>query len=158
MKAESANAVPKRTGSTSDRAADPALRLGGIALANGLAVVSSDNWAAAIREQDGTISVASGKKPRVGAEGVPLVRGLSRFAETLLVLGVVKQRLPGARLPFEDRRIAAALAASMAGASAVRAMAPRSARGRALTCAFGYCMHWRARNRPCAEARCDPGL
>jgi hypothetical protein len=112
-------------------AADPALRLGGIALSNGLVVVSSDNWAAAVREADGTISVASGKKPRAtggrATQDLPLIRGLGRFAESLMVLGVVKKRLPGAQLPFENRRVAAALAVSMAGATAVRAMAPRSA-------------------------------
>jgi hypothetical protein len=132
----------------------PGLRLGGIALANGLVVVSNDNWAAAVRETDGSISVASGKKPHVPgtgesdaaaraafgpraaggrgvagctSDGIPLVRGLGRFAESLMVLGVVKKRLPGARLPFENRRVAAALVASMVGARAVRAMAPRSA-------------------------------
>jgi uncharacterized protein YqhQ len=125
-------------------APDPALRLGGIALSNGLVVVSSEHWAAAIREADGTITVASGKKPRLpgtgegqaaarggtgsggATEGLPLIRGLGRFAESLMVLGAVKKRLPGAQLPFENRRVAAALAASMAGASAVRVMAPRS--------------------------------
>jgi uncharacterized protein YqhQ len=107
--------------------AEDDLRLGGIALSNGLVVVSKENWVAAIREADGTIGVASGKKPRAGAGGVPLVRGLGRFAESLMVLGVVKKRLPGAQLPFENRRVAAALVASMAGATAVRAMAPRSA-------------------------------
>lgn len=121
---ERAHTVPT---AATDSAADPALRLGGIALANGLVVVSKENWAAAIREADGTIGVASGKKPHAGAEGVPLLRGLSRFAESLMVLGVVKKRLPGAQMPFENRRVAGALAASMAGATAVRAMAPRSA-------------------------------
>ena len=110
-----------------DPASDPALRLGGIALANGLVVVSRDNWAAAIRENDGSISVASGKKPRAGAEALPLVRGLGRFAESLLVLGAVRKRLPGAQMPFENRRVARALAASMAGTTAVRALAPGSA-------------------------------
>jgi uncharacterized protein YqhQ len=128
-----------------DSAADLAPRLGGVALANGLVVVSSGNWAAAVRQADGTISVASGKKPQLpgtgesrraagGAhglrgtgDGIPVIRGLGRFAESLIVLGVVKKRLPSAQLPFENRRVATALAASMAGATAVRAMVPRSA-------------------------------
>ncbi len=114
----------------------PELRLGGIALSNGLVVVSNDHWAAAVREDGGGISVASGERPhlpgsRAGAArlggGLPVLRGLGRFAESLLVLGLVKVRLPGARLPFEERRVAAALAASMAGATAVRSLARRSA-------------------------------
>ena len=149
-----------------DPASDPALRLGGVALSNGLIVVSAAHWAAAIREEDGSISVASGKKPLLpgtgekailkrgtfsggargggarsddavasgaargvdgGEEGIPVVRGLGRFAESMLVLGAVKKRLPGARLPFESREVFAALVASMAGSTVVRALAPRSA-------------------------------
>ncbi len=126
-----------RHSAAQDPASDPTLRLGGVALSNGLVVVSAAHWAAAIRESDGTISVASGKKPvlpgtgerggRRGGEGVPLLRGLGRLAESMMVLGVVKKRLPGARLPFESGRVAGAMAASMAGATAVRTLAPRSA-------------------------------
>jgi uncharacterized protein YqhQ len=138
-KAESGGVAsrPVSSGRPVDPAADPALRMGGIALTNGLILVSERNWAAAIREADGTISVTSGRKPRLpgtgegsmrgASAGVPLLRGLGRFGESLLVLGVVKKHLPHAELPFEGGRVAAALAASMAGASAVRAVAPRSA-------------------------------
>jgi uncharacterized protein YqhQ len=121
---------------TADPASDPALRMGGIALKNGLILVSERNWAAAIRDADGTISVTSGQKPhlpgtgesgRAGSAGIPLVRGLGRFGESLVVLGLVKKRLPTAELPFEGGRVAAALAASMAATTAVRAAAPRSA-------------------------------
>ncbi len=120
---------------TLDPALDPALRLGGVALMNGLVVVSTEHWAAAIREIDGSISVASGKKPRLpdggqpgrgGYEGVPVVRGLVRFAESLMVLGLVKKRLPHAQLPIEGGRVAAALATSLAAGTAVRALIPRS--------------------------------
>lgn len=124
---------------------DLELRLGGIALSNGLVVVSAKHWAVAVREDDGSISVASGKKPLMpgtgereaiadltgrgcrSCKGVPVVRGLGRLAESLMVLGYVKKHLPGARLPFESRRVAAALLASTIGAAAVRVIAPRSA-------------------------------
>ena len=132
---------------TVDLAADPGLRLGGVALTNGLVVVSARHWAAAVRKGDGSISVASGKKPllpgtgerevetsaadlrcgRRSGEGIPLLRGLGRFAESLMVLGLVKKRLPGARLPFESRKVAEALVTSMIGVTAVRLVAPRSA-------------------------------
>ena len=52
------------------------LRLGGMALQNGVLVHGPTTWAAAVRLEDGTIKTASGPKPRLGAGvGVPLVRG-----------------------------------------------------------------------------------
>ena len=41
------------------------LRLGGMALRNGLLVHGPTHWAAAVRADDGAIAVASGPKPRV---------------------------------------------------------------------------------------------
>ena len=83
----------------------PALRLGGMALENGLLVHGPGHWAAAIRDEDGTVRVASGAKTGIGAtrplERVPLVRGVAKMAEMLLVLPNVRRELPGARLPFE---------------------------------------------------------
>ena len=119
-------------------------RMGGIALKNGLILVTEGHWAAAIREGDGSIKVASGKKPQlpgrggrpgaaaarrnaVAEAGVPLLRGLGRFGETLLVLAQAKSHLPNAQLPLESGRVMAALAASMVGTSAVKAIAPKSA-------------------------------
>jgi len=156
-------------------------RMGGMALKNGLILVSERFWSVAIREADGSISVASGTKTRlpgscgpqagagagattgapgardarggaarggedtqgaaaqrgaasggrrgaaVASAGIPLLRGLGRFGETLLVLALVKSKLPNAELPFESGRVAAALGASMVGTSAVRALAPKSA-------------------------------
>ena len=43
----------------SDTKPDIMPRMGGIALRNGLILVSEDNWAAAVRQPDGTIGVAS---------------------------------------------------------------------------------------------------
>ena len=48
------------------------LRLGGMALANGLLVHGPTSWAAAVRRRDGGIAVASGRKPRLRA-GMALV-------------------------------------------------------------------------------------
>ncbi len=145
-------------------------RMGGIALKNGVVVISERYWAAAVRNTGGDISVASGRKPRLpggglsghggrgglvghagargfgrggvgrggvargeagwggeGGEGVPLLRGLSRFGESLLVLAEVKIKLPQAELPLEGGRVAGALIGSIAATSAVKALAPRSA-------------------------------
>jgi len=52
------------------------LRLGGMALRNGLLVHGPSHWAAAVRSKDGSVRVASGPKPRVYAfDEVPGVRG-----------------------------------------------------------------------------------
>jgi uncharacterized protein YqhQ len=112
-------------------------RMGGIALKNGLILVSETHWAAAVRDAAGIISVASGLKPKVpvgakpgafgaGSDGIPLVRGLGRFGETLLVLAQAKMNLPGAELPLEGGRIIAALGAALGASAAVRALAPKS--------------------------------
>ena len=55
------------------------LRLGGMALRNGLLVHGPTHWAAAVRVRDGSVRVASGRKPRARAlDGVPGLRGLAR--------------------------------------------------------------------------------
>ena len=97
---------------------DEKLRLGGMALRNGLLVHGPRHWAAAVRRSDGTIAVASGRKPRVeGAAGrIPGLRGVVRLAEAMAVLPVVRRGLPEARMPFQDATvIAAALATAAAG-------------------------------------------
>jgi uncharacterized protein YqhQ len=93
------------------------LRLGGMALRNGLLVHGPTHWAAAVRARDGSIAVASGRKPRMErADGVPGVRGVVRLGEAFAVIPLVKRALPEARLPFQDARvIAVAAAAGVAG-------------------------------------------
>ncbi len=50
--------------------------------------------------------------PRLAGR-VPLLRGPIRLAEAMAVLPIVRRRLPAARLPFEDRRVLAAIAATL---------------------------------------------
>ena len=103
------------------------LRLGGMALRNGLLVHGPTHWAAAVRREDGTIGVASGRKPslrgRLGA--VPGARGVVRLTEAIAVIPLVKRGLPEARLPFQDATVLATIGAAMAGGSLLR----RRARG-----------------------------
>ncbi len=93
------------------------LRLGGMALRNGLLVHGPTHWAAAVRDRDGDLRVASGRKPRMQAfDGVPGLRGVARLAEAMAVIPLVKRTLPQARLPFQDARvIALAAGAATAG-------------------------------------------
>jgi uncharacterized protein YqhQ len=102
------------------------LRLGGMALRNGLLVHGPEHWAAAVRESDGSIAVASGRKPRVhGAVGaVPGLRGVVRLGEAMAVIPRVQRALPAARLPFQDVTVLAAAAATAAAGVAVRRRLP----------------------------------
>ena len=106
------------------------LRLGGMALRNGLLVHGPTSWAIAVRNSAGEVEVASGVKPTLarGRLGkIPVLRGPLRLGEALLVIPLARIRLPAARLPLEDVRVVlAALAAT--GASAV---ARKLARGSA---------------------------
>lgn len=94
------------------------LRLGGMALGNGLLVHGPTSWAAAIREADGSIRAASGLKPRApkAVDRVPGARGIVRLGEAMVVIPLVKRALPQARLPFQSAPvIGAAVAASLGG-------------------------------------------
>ena len=73
------------------------LRLGGMALQNGVLVHGPRTWGAAVRLPDGTIKTASGPKPRLGlGDSVPVVRGAMRLAEAFAVLPAMKRGLPEA--------------------------------------------------------------
>ena len=101
--------------------AEEKVRLGGMALANGVLVHGPTAWACAIRLPDGGLKVASGRK-RFPASRVktPLLRGPARLAEALAILPAVRRRLPEARLPFERPAVLAAMVASAVAVRAVR--------------------------------------
>src|ERR687894_189339 len=121
-------------------AGPPRLRLGGMALRNGLLIHGPTSWAAAARAEDGSIRVASGPKPSFAARAgsLPLVRCPLKLAEAMAVIPLARRNLPEARLPFEDVRVlAAAVAASavgggwrrLGGGRGVAGEAPPSRRG-----------------------------
>ena len=103
---------------------DAKLRLGGMALRNGLLIHGPTHWAAAVRAADGSIKSASGKKPRLrAADGVPGLRGVVRLAEAFAVIPLVKRGLPEARMPFQDASVAGVAAgATITGALLRRRM------------------------------------
>lgn len=99
------------------------VRLGGMALRNGLLIHGPTSWAVAARAPDGSIESAAGPKPtfapgRLGE--IPLLRGPLRLAEALAVVPLARLRLPSARLPFEDRGVLAAVVASLALSGVLR--------------------------------------
>ncbi|HKT43313.1 MAG TPA: DUF1385 domain-containing protein [Gaiellaceae bacterium] len=96
------------------------VRLGGMALANGVLVHGPTSWACAIRHPDGRLEVASAKKRFIAANvRIPLLRGPARLAEAMAVLPEVKRRLPAAKLPMQDART---LASIVTAAVAVRGL------------------------------------
>ncbi len=99
------------------------MRLGGMALRNGLLIQGPTHWAAAVRGSDGIVQVASDSKPELApalAARLPGLRGPLKLAEALAVLPLVRRRLPAARLPFEDVRVVAAIGATLVATAALR--------------------------------------
>lgn len=97
------------------------IRLGGMALANGVLVHGPTSWACAVRLPDGTLKVAARRK-RLQAADVrsPLLRGPARLAEALSLVPLVKRALPEAQLPFERPRVVAAMVGTVVTSSALR--------------------------------------
>jgi len=106
------------------------LRLGGMALRNGLLIHGPTHWAAAVRDRDGEVQVASERKPELAprlAGRVPGLRGPLKLLEALAILPLVRRRLPAARLPFEDRRVVAAIGGTLVATAALRRRLPGGA-------------------------------
>ncbi len=99
---------------------DAKIRLGGMALGNGVLVHGPTSWACAVRTDDGKVKIAAERKRLVGSRvNQPLLRGPARLLESFAVLPGLKRSLPEARLPFEGR---AALGSMIATAVAIQAV------------------------------------
>jgi uncharacterized protein YqhQ len=97
------------------------IRLGGMALQNGVLVHGPTAWAVAVRTGDGELKVVSGGKRLRGANVTnPLLRGPARLADAFLLLPRIKRACPEARLAFERPVVAVALVASAAAARLLR--------------------------------------
>jgi len=101
--------------------ADEKIRLGGMALANGVLVHGPTAWACAVRTPNGRIETASAYK-RFQASRVqrPLLRGPARLLEVVTLLPQVRRALPSARLPFERPGVLATMVVSALAAQAVK--------------------------------------
>jgi uncharacterized protein YqhQ len=116
------------------------LRLGGMALRNGLLIHGPTHWAAAVRDREGAIQVASERKPELApglAARVPGLRGPLKLAEAMAVVPLVRRRLPAARLPFEDRRVMATIGATLLATTVLRKRLSASALRESLVQAIG---------------------
>jgi uncharacterized protein YqhQ len=94
-----------------------------MALRNGLLIHGPTHWAAAVRDKEGRVQVASERKPELApklAGRLPGLRGPLKLAEAMAVLPLVRRRLPAARLPFEDWRVLAAIGTTLVLTAALR--------------------------------------
>ena len=97
------------------------VRLGGMALPNGVLVHGPRYWACSVRDEKGRLRTASGRKPLRSVEiESPFLRGPARIAEVFALLPVVRRELPQARLPFERPKVGAAMLGSALAVRAVR--------------------------------------
>src|SRR6478752_3013776 len=89
---------------------DDKVRLGGMALVNGVLVHEPHAWACAVRTDDGELKVAAERKRFRAAEVEnPILRGPARLAEVFALLPQVYRRLPEAKLPFQRPQVLAAM-------------------------------------------------
>jgi len=97
------------------------MRLGGMALANGVLVHGPHAWACAVRTADGELKVvARPKRFRAADVQSPLLAGVARVAEVFTLLPQVKRALPEAQLPMERPRVLASMLGSVVVLRGVR--------------------------------------
>ena len=105
------------------------MQLGGMALRDGVLLLSDRSWAAAVREADGDVRVHSGRRVLLPGRDrmakVPLVRGMAKLAESMAVLPDVRREVGVPVLPHEDPRILAYATAGSVASTLLR----RSKRG-----------------------------
>ena len=97
------------------------IRLGGMALQNGVLVHGPTSWAVAVRTDAGELRVASGRKSVRGANVTnPLLRGPVRILDAFALLPRIRRARPEARLPFERPVVLASMVASAIVAHGLR--------------------------------------
>jgi uncharacterized protein YqhQ len=97
------------------------IRLGGMALQNGVLVHGPTSWAVAVRTDVGELRVASGRKSVRGANVTnPLLRGPVRILDAFALLPRIRRARPEARLPFERPVVLASMVASAIVAHGLR--------------------------------------
>jgi uncharacterized protein YqhQ len=97
------------------------IRLGGMAMPNGVLVHGPSSWACAIRHPDGRLEVASARK-RFRASHItsPLLRGPARLAEAMALLPQVKRKLPAAQLPMQSPRVLVSMVGAVIAVKGIR--------------------------------------
>lgn len=89
------------------------VRLGGMALANGVLVHGPRAWACAVRTSDGELKVVARRKTLRAADVTnPILRGPAKLAEVFALIPQIKRALPEAKLPMERPRVLASMLGS----------------------------------------------
>jgi uncharacterized protein YqhQ len=99
------------------------IRLGGMALQNGVLVHGPTSWGCAVRDERGVLRVAAGRKPRlapVARQRLPVLRGPLALAEAFALLPTVRRALPQARFPFERPSVLGAILGTAVAARVLR--------------------------------------
>jgi uncharacterized protein YqhQ len=97
------------------------VRLGGMALANGVLVHGPTAWACAVRTDDGELKVVARRKRFSGAKiESPLLRGPARLVDALSIVPQIRHALPEARLPFQGKGVLATMFVSAVAVRLVR--------------------------------------
>ena len=75
------------------------MQIGGMALREGVLLLSERHWAAAVRAEGGEIQVSSGERVllpgRDTLKKIPVLRGATKLAESITVLPRVRRRTHG---------------------------------------------------------------
>src|ERR687887_1689643 len=101
--------------------AEEKIRLGGMALANGVLVHGPKAWACAIRTEDGQLKVTAQRKRFSGAAvEQPLLRGPARLLDAMAIIPQIRRALPEAKLPFQRPAVLAAMLGSATVVKIVR--------------------------------------
>lgn len=94
-----------------------------MALQNGVLVHGPTAWGCAVRDEDGTLHVRSGAKPRlapVARQRIPVLRGPIALAEAFALLPAVRRALPASRFPFERPAVLGSIAATVVAGRMLR--------------------------------------
>lgn len=103
--------------------AEDTVRLGGMALQNGVLVHGPTSWGCAVRGDDGVLHTAAGRKPHLAPAArkrMPILRGPIVLAEAFALLPMVRRAVPQARFPFERPSVLAAILGTAVAARALR--------------------------------------
>src|SRR5215475_3319354 len=101
--------------------AEQKIRLGGMALQNGVLVHGPTSWAVAVRTDGGELRVSSGKKSLRGADVTnPVLRGPARMLDAFLLLPRIRMARPEVRLPFERPAALVSMVATRLAAQRLR--------------------------------------
>jgi uncharacterized protein YqhQ len=100
------------------------MQLGGMALRDGVLLLSDRFWAAAVRQTDGDVRIHSGRRVLLPGRDrmarVPLLRGMAKLAESMAVLPDVRREVGVPVLPHEDPKILAYAAVGSVASTALR--------------------------------------